>query len=382
MLADIWGKKADPFFFIYNAMFGIGSFVAPLLMHPFVRVRYVKEYSTDSEYPYYNSSDIYVHNSTGLKNISANGSYLVMYEPLRERTIYEGPIEYPFAITGAMGLLAVLTFLGIFIYERIHPNKIDRNLKCTTGDKDRTAKEIFDPKYCTNGNRTIGSFMMTLIFLFTMSYAGAEHGYRNFIYSYVISMRSLGMGIREATWVNTAFGVAFTVSRFATALAAVLVHPKFLLPLELAGNIIVAVVLGVWGSTVPGVIWAGFILVGVFIGQLWPTGQAWTNRYVLVTPMVMSLIQVGGSLGALIFSYINAYLFERVGSSVLPWVCLASIILTSLLTVMLQCVANTQGEIGDERTKRDCDEADAVELQRLALNTNTVNNNQIMNSSC
>ena len=381
-MADIWGKKADPFFFIYNAMFGIGSFVAPLLMRPFVRVHYIKEYSADSEYPNYNISDIYHHNSSGTKNISANGSYPVTYEPFQERTVYEGPIKYPFAITGTMGLLAVLAFSGFYMYERIHPNKIDRKPKSTTSDKDRTAKEIFDPKYCTNGNRTVGSVMMTLIFLITMCYTGAEHGYWKFIYSYVMSMRSLGMGITEATWVNTAFGVAFTVSRFVTSLAAVLVHPKFLLPLELAGNIIVAVVLGVWGNSVPGVIWAGFILAGIFIAQLWPTGQAWANRYVLVTPMVMSLIQVGGSLGMLIFSYINAYLFERVGSSVLPWVCLACFILASLLTVMLQCVANTQGEIGDVRTKRECDEPNEVELQSLALNANTVDSNQIMNLSC
>ena len=358
LLAIVSGRFSVCSLHCYHAVFGIGSFLAPQIAQPFLSVMYKSQYANSTELSNTTAwhSDLarnchgesgttcitpYSQNTTGW----TDGAPGFLPEGSRPTKVFDSPIEMPYMIVGLLAGLDALAFTAFYIYEMITDDRADILGEDVESKSRETVWEVLDPKTCTGvGGRCYGVLAFTCIFMLYFNFTGGEHMFWRFIFSYAMEMEHMGFTVSEATWLNTGYGIGFSVGRFVTGPIASVVHQKILWPFFFIGNVAIGILLTIWGQQERVVVWICSIGAGLFIGPLFPIGQGWCRRYFNMTPMGTSIIFCGAGSGILVYSYIEGYLFQNYGSMALPWGCLGFSVICLLFLVLLQCMASRQGE--------------------------------------
>ena len=100
MILSTWGKDSNPYYQALHAMFGLGAFVSPLLMEPFVGEHLELDTFLNTSHPLEEFSN-YSSIAVGAGNTSLVG------HPLYQHVV-DSRIHIPFAICGAASLLMVV----------------------------------------------------------------------------------------------------------------------------------------------------------------------------------------------------------------------------------------------------------------------------------
>ena len=387
-MVNVWKDRSAPLLNTMQAFYGIGSFLAPQIAYPFLIVHYNDTSPNASQVSSLNTpldamststtslSDTFpnvtlltaIMNSTSRTSIRTAGSVELRHSTTpssitttesmntsalgnlrvkQDHVIRAPSIVYPYITISGITFLAVLMFVCCYIYE-LAEHSGSYNLNDVKRKESLAFKEVLDPNSCAVGHRTYSVMLLSLLFLFNFAILGGEQVLWKFTYSYAVEAESLRFTASQATWLNTAFGIGVTGGRLFAAGLALCIHPRILLPVELAGNLVVGVVLLVWGLSHQILVWTCFVLLGLLIGPLFPTAQSWADRYLIVTPVAMSILYLGASCGVIAFSYLGGHLFQLYGAISLPWICVSYSAAAILIYISLQIMGSYHGDRYDK----------------------------------
>ena len=127
MILSTWGKDSNPYYQALHAMFGLGAFVSPLLMEPFVGEHLELDTFLNTSHPLGEYSN-YSSSVVGAGNIS-----VIVHPPYQH--IAESRIYIPFAMCGAATLMMAIPLCMFWVKIAMssrglnkEPSKLERNM--------------------------------------------------------------------------------------------------------------------------------------------------------------------------------------------------------------------------------------------------------------
>jgi fucose permease len=108
---------------------------------------------------------------------------------------------------------------------------------------------------------------------------------------------------------------------------------------DIIGNLLTAIVLAIWGSTVSTVLWVFTCFMGFFIGMVYPNGMAWSNLHLDMNSMSVMLLSFAGSFGGFVYTSLTGSLFENVGPETLMYIMVVYAAGLGLVYIIMQTVA-------------------------------------------
>ena len=163
---------------------------------------------------------------------------------------------------------------------------------------------------------------------------GGERAYGRFIFSYAVKSKQ-AFSTNDAAMLNIVFWIGFTSGRGLFSILAYWCPPIILLAVELTVNIISGISLTIWGLSIPGVLWVFTGILGLFLSPIFPSGLAWSNMYVEMKGLAITVVYIGASIGAIIYQWVTGYLFEYEGPPTLMYVILGYALFITLTFVMM-----------------------------------------------
>ncbi|WAQ97115.1 MFD4A-like protein [Mya arenaria] len=323
-------KSATPMILLHSG-YGIGSFVIPLYTNPFLAL--VKTVDVPLENTYSNVTEMPYINHT------------LLYTNVTQETqiIKQSRIEYSYMISAGLVLIHSLSFYFFQIRERQFQ---DVNLEKTIGksikpEKDRSLIEMVNPATCTGGRTCYGVQLFLLIFLYFANAGGGERVVANFIRSF--SIDQLQFSNDDASYINTAFWISFTVGRVVFSVAARWVSIRILILIQTSGLTVIAILMNIFAKHNTMAHWVLVQPLGVFIAPLWPSCVAWTDYHMELTGIGMSIILLGGSVGGICHLRLIGYLYENFGPQTFLYQVMGYAGLALLLAVALDVVGSQHG---------------------------------------
>ena len=188
-------------------------------------------------------------------------------------------------------------------------------------------------------NSALLVFLFALLFLF---YVGAEASFGDWIYTYGIES-----GLENdvtAGYLTSAFWAVFTLGRLLAIPVAARVRPKIILLVDLLGAVACLTALALWGSN-QVVLWGGTILLGLALASVFAAGFSLAERQLAISGRVTSIIFVGASSGAMLFSWLTGQALGRFGPPAMMVVFLSSALLCLLALVLILVVGRGKAKV-------------------------------------
>jgi MFS transporter, FHS family, Na+ dependent glucose transporter 1 len=174
--------------------------------------------------------------------------------------------------------------------------------------------------------------LVAFIAVFFFLYLGAELGFGNWIFTYLIT---LNLGDKAvAGYLNSAFWGALTLGRLLAIPLAARFQPRVILLSNLLGAVLSIVVILLWQQSFAAVC-AGTIGFGLSMASIFPTTFSFAERRLTITGQVTGWFLVGASAGAMFLPWLIGQLFEKLGAPVMMLIILIDLLAASLVFVML-----------------------------------------------
>lgn len=140
-----------------------------------------------------------------------------------------------------------------------------------------------------------GPIAVAAVYLF--AYVGAEISFGNWIASYAID---LGIAdARAAALLTSAFWAAFTVGRLVSIPVALRCSPRQVIPVALGGCLLVSGLLAALPLST-ALLWTAAAGLGLCMAPLWPSGYTLAGQVVALTGTTSALVLLGDSFGAMV----------------------------------------------------------------------------------
>jgi len=183
------------------------------------------------------------------------------------------------------------------------------------------------PESSTTGEVTTNTKLLVLIVAFLLLYVGAEVGFGGWIYTYALELNLANE--TTGAYLTSAFWGAFTAGRLISIPIAARFRPRWILFADLVGGILsLGLIILLRNSETA--LWAGSILLGLFIASVFPAMFTLAERRMTLTGKVTSWFFVGASAGAMFFPWLMGQLFEAIDPLAIlfiPLTCLAASVL-------------------------------------------------------
>ena len=344
MILAMWGKDAASPVHALHFGFGMGAVLAPQLARPFI---------TERNYQDTSGQDVLSNTTTALYDVSSmslSSSFNMSSEPLLSTPLpgLESHIQVPYSISALYSFVFCLLFLGFYIkdyYRRkdFEVLRTDRHESMSTFASTKNFLKSFSPGSCTGGNATFGAMLFTLIFLYYGNIVGGERAYGRFIFSYALQSDQ-GFSSSDAALLNSVFWIGFTTGRGLSSILAYWCPVVVLIIVEMTVNVTCGIVLTIWGSSVPLVLWISTGVLGLFLSPIFPSGLAWSNLYVEMKGLAVTVVYIGSSVGAIVYQWVTGYLFEYQGPETLMYVILGYALLISSTFILMTLVVRPHGK--------------------------------------
>ena len=307
-LAFLWAERAAGPYNLLHSGFGLGAAIGPLISRPFL--------ASDSDASGLNYTNDVISNGTTNASLASR-------------------IEYPYLFVGILCLLVAMVFVGFYVARSGAPTIF-------IPTQEETVSKILSPGRCAGGSNSFGCQMLALIFIYYMVVVGGERTYGKFLFSFSIHSE-LKFSRVQATWLNSAYWISYTAARLATAAAARWLPIHLLIFGQVFGTLGAAIGLDVFRRNAVA-FWLFSSALGFFRSPLFPSGLGWANRYMEVTSMTITCVNVGSSIGGMTMQWLTGFLFEYYGpTSFVHVVAINSVLVCAVFIVMHQ-VARRHGE--------------------------------------
>jgi MFS transporter, FHS family, Na+ dependent glucose transporter 1 len=161
---------------------------------------------------------------------------------------------------------------------------------------------------------------------------GAETGYGNWIYSYVLQM-NLGDEKTPGNLTSLFWG-ALTFGRLLGVPIAARLRPRTILLADIIGCFL-SIGIAILYPTSLMAIRIASVCFGLTLASVYPTAMAFAERRMKITGQVTSFLLVGGSVGGMIVPVIIGQMFESRGPRVMMFVLLGDLIVALLIYFLL-----------------------------------------------
>ncbi|XP_069112700.1 sodium-dependent glucose transporter 1A-like [Argopecten irradians] len=287
----LWREKASAPMHMLHLGFGIGCLLVPLVANPFLPHM---AYLPDCEL------NVSITNVTDA-NCSINN--------LDFTTVYvDSKVDYAYAIVAIPTMVLAILFM---IFQCVLPQVHDVR---GSGIKKRDSKAMLNPASCTGGDCWYGLLLFSLVFFYFLFTVGFERFYTKFIRTFAVD--ELHFTKDKGSYVNTGFWVTFSLGRFIGFITGKFVSIRVMMLCEISGVFLSA--FGLFLVTIfnfePEVsFWIFSLLIGLFLGPMWPTGIYWTDFHVELTGMGITLICLAGGCGGFSCVSMMGYIYDAIG---------------------------------------------------------------------
>ncbi len=178
----------------------------------------------------------------------------------------------------------------------------------------------------SGGGRTarVDRGLVLLVTLFFFLYAGIEHSFGGWIYSYATA-RGLASEAAAAL-LTSAFWGTITAGRLLAIPLVARVKPATMILADLLG-VLVSLSLFVLLPRSPAATWVATLGLGLCLASIVPTTLAYVGQRMAVTGLATGWFFVGLGLGAMTIPLLIGQLFEGIGPHIVPYVLAADLLL-------------------------------------------------------
>jgi FHS family Na+ dependent glucose MFS transporter 1 len=166
------------------------------------------------------------------------------------------------------------------------------------------------------GNKVHFNYLVVgLVVLFFFLYVGAEIGYGNWIFTYATALE-LGT-MKSAAYLTSAFWGSFTIGRLIGIPVAARTAPMKILFVDLIGCLL-ALGLIIAGAQSQTALWAGTILLGLFMASVFPTIMTFADSKLHLSGEITGWFLIGSGLGGMFLPWIIGQAFATIGPYIMP----------------------------------------------------------------
>jgi FHS family Na+ dependent glucose MFS transporter 1 len=156
-----------------------------------------------------------------------------------------------------------------------------------------------------SGARDALPIALAAVFLF--AYVGAEISFGSWIATYAAD---LGLAdVRGAALLTSVFWFAFTVGRLLSIPAAVWFTPRQVIPAALAICLVVSALLAALPLS-SSLLWVSAIALGFAMAPLWPSGYTLSGQVLALTASTSALVLLGDSFGGMVLPSLTGKIME------------------------------------------------------------------------
>jgi MFS transporter, FHS family, Na+ dependent glucose transporter 1 len=195
-----------------------------------------------------------------------------------------------------------------------------------------------------NERKPIRVQLLVVGMLFYFLYVGVEVGFISWINDYAVA-RGLSAN-KEATFLNTAFLVAFTFGRVVGVPISSRLKPKQVLSVDIAACILGLMILLIGGSSRPA-LWAGTVIFGLGTASMFATMLLLMEPYIPSTGAVTSSFLIAASLGSMLVPWLIGKRFDSVGAQAMPSTVLVGVLACGFVVATFVGLARSELAVSD-----------------------------------
>ncbi len=169
--------------------------------------------------------------------------------------------------------------------------------------------------------------LVILITLMFFLFVGAELAFGGWIYTYSLTIGQITA--ITAGYINSLFWGALTLGRLLSIPLPDRVRARTILSVDIIG-LVISLLLLLFASHVPGVIWIATAGMGLFMATIFPTLMILAEHHLDVTGRIASFFLVGASLGGMLIPWLIGQFFETTGPQATVFWILGAILAASL----------------------------------------------------
>jgi len=339
IIMDIWKEKASGPLHSVHIGYGVGGFIVPQIVKPFISKKLPVNEKTitnsDCEVvttsPFTNFTfDVIDGNDLTLSNVTIN--------PRASSLSETSNLKYGFFIITA--IVIVIAFIWLLFY--LFKNKLDKVSNNHHKKKSkRSIGDTFNFNVCAPGDPIFAFFIYVLLFLWCYMATSGERIIGKYLYSYARNQACFSPS--KAENLLTAYWVFHTVGRTLGFLVSSLIHMKYVIFIEGVGNLISALVLFFYSDNHTA-LWLFVSCFGLFTGPIYPSGVAWTNRYIILTATGVMIPSIASGISDISFLPTFGHFVELLGIRVMTIFLLGYGVIICVLPFIMQSVACTRGD--------------------------------------
>lgn len=174
--------------------------------------------------------------------------------------------------------------------------------------------------------------LVVLVTLFFLLYAGMEHSFGGWIYSYATARHLADES--AAAYLSSVFWGAITLGRLAAIPLVARIRPATMVLADLVGVLISLSLFWIFPGSAPAT-WVATIGLGLCLASIVPTTLAYVGQRMAVTGLATGWFFVGLGAGGMTIPLLIGQLFERSGPGVLPLVLAVDLALAAGLFLVL-----------------------------------------------
>ena len=311
LLLNLFGKNSDAQMQGLHAMFGLGAFVSPLLVSPFL--------TTPSQDNLYSNTTNGTRNGTlDMKNSTVNSTH-------GPGSIDHSALRYPYIISMLFFVIPIITFIAAGFKDHSQNPPRDKQWETVSGSDQRAYK----------------GFTLVLVFVFLLFYVGLEVAIGGLIFSFSFTHGIL-KSKSSAAYLTSTFWGSFCAGRFLSIPLSMYVRAYRILVMDLLGCIIGASILVFVSTSVQAWLWIGTSLLGLCMAAVFPSTMSWAETFMHISGRTASVLVVGASLGEMTIPLAIGTLMQRNGADVFLEAIFVIILLAIIVFIIASVLAKRQ----------------------------------------
>jgi fucose permease len=315
-MIELYGSHVGPFLQALHFFYGLGAFVAPMIVEPFL-------FNVDC---------------TSLIEQVPSGNTSMTAGPNRgisvATAVQNSRVRYAFWILASIQLPVLLLLLAVVVRDWIRANAGTSTCHIQAlqnSDKNRcieshSAEAESGLKWTPTFRQMVLLTVSTALLLFLVDSLQAIYG--SFVYSYSIKMFET-IRSSSAAYLNAAFWGSFALGRLVSIPISAYSTPQVMLLGNIGGSLF-SVILLLTFRKFQTILYAGTVLIGLFLSSVYPSSISLVETYSDITPSITTVCVVSAAAGEMFMPVIVGHEFSSFG----PTSFLVSLLILTILASM------------------------------------------------
>ena len=312
---------------IYHLGYGIGGILSGFISQPFLRNKGKTQKAKFTKYCLRQLDNLNL-SIESIQNFTSNST--------KPELKMNDKFEYIYLISGLMGIVISLIFLGFIFVKR--PEK---SVVKPKGKESWILK--IHPKYIANGKVCYGACMTILLFLYYFFYLFGIFTYMPYIVVFAIDpCKEYTMSQNTAAYLHSSVFGCFLLGRIINSFILDK-NPTIIILIISILNIVFILVLVIFSNKSMIALWIGACGMKFCNSIVYPSGTGYVNIYIIVTSTLISIGFIGASIGGLMGQMFRGYLVDNYPSHYISYSCFVSMTMLLIITITIIVLGSKNG---------------------------------------